>query len=81
MLEYLNYYLIVSDGFVIDKNVSNIPINKLLNTTNDWRIIYNSNNPNTLNYPTLNEYLNRELLSGRSFANVGVNFVETSGVF
>lgn len=77
MYACLHNYLIDLNGSVIDKNKPDVSIHRSLNTTSDWRIAPN-NNQNTLGYPTLKTYLEREASSGRLFAKVGVNFVITN---
>lgn len=57
----VGYVKVGSDGSVLTKDQSaNETIREHLNFSHDHRVLPNSNVPNSLNYPSVDEYINLE---------------------
>lgn len=60
----MEYFKIAQDGSVYQSTDTTKTIKQALNFTNDWRIVVDSNIPNSANNPTLSQYLNLEVAAG-----------------
>lgn len=67
-------------GNVVDRSSPTTTIGIMLSTTKEWRIVPDPAIPNTINYPTLKEYLELEDALGFSFGGmIGAHQVVTFG--
>jgi len=74
---YLKEYLINTNGMILDKNGPNTPLHSLLTGNYELRVIPDRSNINSLGFPTIDEYLNRESDSGNRLLQIGVNSITT----
>lgn len=64
---YIKEFDVDAGGNVIDRNSPSTTIKQMLTANKSWRVVEDATNPNTNGYPTIEEYLDLEKTSGRTF--------------